>query len=681
MDASSIELRTNIQDWDEGDVHSWLTTLGLPQYENQIREHRVSGEVLCLMDAESLREVGITTIGQRLAILKAVYQLKLAHQIPIEAGHYVPPSEVEERQEQRSVDKMFDLLREQAERLRTLEDENRRLSETVHSCLDDINSLRSSTAPRQPEAESPVARAPSFKWASFVKSSRSPTKPTAETIIESPQSSPQRAEHEFNASGSRTNNTTTFPSTDKRTQPQPVQYGSNSSTSTAPPVQNAPKPSRQDSSDNLKSFKVSLDDPAWKVLPAALKKYKINNDDWQNYAMFICYGSPGNRIERCLSYDEKPLLLFQRLKESKKNPVFMLKHIKDIRSPIAVAQQKQAARKANSDTSSVKSPPLASAAIASQGQTQPHQRPLPPKLLVDSRVNGIAPGLNTAGANGQGGWPDIVMSPAADNKDRADEFGQAAESSKSHSSYASVVTASSTTLNDHDGPAASNVREIPPSTGVSYAVAIYPYMAEQEDEFDVVVGDTFIILSRARGWWVVQRDPAGSGLVEPDTSKQGWVPAGCLLETNVPVASAIAEATARGNMSTLPGSTPILPLSILSTSFPGIALMDYKKKGDEELDLAKDDSLRVFKRYNHWSYAVKEESGDRGWVPSWFIGKVPPTAGAPATPSTSGPSHQFGSALEGDSRFAGDASASHQAQVSPMSSAFPIIQTRTTAVA
>ena len=65
-----------------------------------------------------------------------------------------------------------------------------------------------------------------------------------------------------------------------------------------------PRPLRQDSSDNLKSFKVSLDDPAWKVLPAALKKYKINNDDWQNYAMFICYGSPGKvRIYRVLTYD------------------------------------------------------------------------------------------------------------------------------------------------------------------------------------------------------------------------------------------------------------------------------------------------------------------------------------------------------------------------------------------
>ena len=120
-------------------------------------------------------------------------------------------------------------------------------------------------------------------------------------------------------------------------------------------------------------------------------------------------------------------------------------------------------------------------------------------------------------------------------------------------------------------------------------------------------GDTFIILSRARGWWVVQRDPEGSGQVEPDTSKQGWVPAGCLLETNVPVATAIAEATARGGPQHSPpqspgGRTPILPLSILSTSFPGIALMDYKKKGEEELNLAKDDYLRVFKRYNHWSY-------------------------------------------------------------------------------
>lgn len=64
------------------------------------------------------------------------------------------------------------------------------------------------------------------------------------------------------------------------------------------------------------------------MLPAALKKYNIN-DDWRLYALFICYGGNGESTgtERCLSYDEKPLLLFQRLKDSGQSPVFMLRHI------------------------------------------------------------------------------------------------------------------------------------------------------------------------------------------------------------------------------------------------------------------------------------------------------------------------------------------------------------------
>ena len=78
---------------------------------------------------------------------------------------------------------------------------------------------------------------------------------------------------------------------------QPDTHGINSVPSTfqlsAPPP---PRRPRQKNSDNLKSFKVSLDDPAWKVLPAAMRKYKIDDDDWQNYAMFICYGPPSTSL-------------------------------------------------------------------------------------------------------------------------------------------------------------------------------------------------------------------------------------------------------------------------------------------------------------------------------------------------------------------------------------------------
>lgn len=192
----------------------------------------------------------------------------------------------------------------------------------------------------------------------------------------------------------------------------------------------------------------------------------------------------GNRIERCLSYDEKPLLLFQKLKDAKKNPVFMLKHIKDIRSPIAVAQQKQAARKASESSSAKTTPALQAQGLPLHSHSQSQDAHIiPPKLDAGGILGNAAPGLMTggAGAGAQSGWPE-VMSPAAEKERTPDELGpdgsklmNGAGSSGSGSADASEVTT----------PAI--VREIPQSTGVSYAVAIYPYMAEQEDEFDVVV--------------------------------------------------------------------------------------------------------------------------------------------------------------------------------------------------
>jgi hypothetical protein len=196
----------------------------------------------------------------------------------------------------------------------------------------------------------------------------------------------------------------------------------------------------------------------------------------------------GNRIERCLSYDEKPLLLFQKLKDASKNPVFMLKHIKDIRSPIAVAQQKQAARKASGDPSSSKLKPATS-------HTRTPSRP--PRLQVHSDASAnVVPPLMT-GTSAQPGWPE-VLSPAADNKDREDTVDRerskgasGSEPPKSAVPHTATATAASD-QNETGTPA----REVPVTAEISYAVAIYPYMAEQEDEFDVVVYVSLFLHSR-----------------------------------------------------------------------------------------------------------------------------------------------------------------------------------------
>lgn len=70
----------------------------------------------------------------------------------------------------------------------------------------------------------------------------------------------------------------------------------------------------------FKSFKVSMEDPCYRVLPAALRKYNINAD-WRQYALYIVHGD----MERCLGLEEKPLILFKQLDREGRKPMFMLR--------------------------------------------------------------------------------------------------------------------------------------------------------------------------------------------------------------------------------------------------------------------------------------------------------------------------------------------------------------------
>lgn len=188
----------------------------------------------------------------------------------------------------------------------------------------------------------------------------------------------------------------------------------------------------------------------------------------------------------------------------------MLKHIKDIRSPIAVAQQKHAARKASSVISQE-----TAAAIATHG----HQKTAstsrtghrPPRLEVQDLSNSnLTPPVRF---NSQPSWlENNGLSPGIDPL-RNDDNALAPNSAtvqNSHLSISNMTYGGSTLVAPSPSPSTmgqdtirtkSDVdnlenanggfasREMLPAVnnGVSYAVAIYPYMAEQDDEFDVVV--------------------------------------------------------------------------------------------------------------------------------------------------------------------------------------------------
>lgn len=83
----------------------------------------------------------------------------------------------------------------------------------------------------------------------------------------------------------------------------------------------APSSARNDV-EIFKSFRVGMDDPCSKVLPAALRKYNINADS-TDYSLFIVYGDK----EEELGESDKPLRKFKRYDGEGKKPMFMLRKI------------------------------------------------------------------------------------------------------------------------------------------------------------------------------------------------------------------------------------------------------------------------------------------------------------------------------------------------------------------
>jgi hypothetical protein len=68
------------------------------------------------------------------------------------------------------------------------------------------------------------------------------------------------------------------------------------STTTTATTSSRSRPSRERGKDAvsnpMKSFRVNLDDPCWKVLPAAMKKYDVKGKE-EDYRLYITYGDVG----------------------------------------------------------------------------------------------------------------------------------------------------------------------------------------------------------------------------------------------------------------------------------------------------------------------------------------------------------------------------------------------------
>ncbi|KAL1844383.1 hypothetical protein VTJ49DRAFT_62 [Mycothermus thermophilus] len=399
---------TIISEWTAEECADFIASIGVQQYADRFLENEIVGEALVALHHEDLKAMGINSVGHRLTILKSVYDVKKAQDVPIEPDHYMPPTAEAEAQTTmatlKDIKHLVEQLRLRDERIALYEQDLRRLTEDfkrlredvlpalrlvkdVQQPLPTVNSAQAYESTLSPPAPTPVsAGQPSagLKRQYSTKKIMLGTTPKAtspshlqtthdRSIVEQaldPTSAAERAVMSSShlaamngAAGSSTSPSYPSPNIPSPTSPptgmmsgttlgarsyrdpnQPTsssrsaystddhysgasstQTSSSSKTATAPRRMQTPAPETPGAASNasveiFKSFRVSMDDPCYKVLPAALKKYQINAP-WDQYALYIVYGNE----ERCLGLDEKPLILFKQLDKEGKKPMFMLR--------------------------------------------------------------------------------------------------------------------------------------------------------------------------------------------------------------------------------------------------------------------------------------------------------------------------------------------------------------------
>ncbi|KAF3019032.1 hypothetical protein G7054_g3708 [Neopestalotiopsis clavispora] len=385
---------TIISEWTADECADFVATIGLQQYSDRFIENEIVGEALIALLHDDLKSMGIASVGHRLTILKSVYDVKKAQDVPVESDHYLPLSADAEAQYAtatlKDIKNLVEQLRLRDERMSLVEQDLQRLTEDYRRLREDmLPALRLAKNAQQPlpnvnsrdnqgysyesSTISPPAPTPSSTQPSLMRQystkklilgttpkNMSPShlqvtheRPSVEQTLD-PASAAERAVMSsshlaaMNGSGAATSPgyspnmpSPTSPPTmgggtlgsrsyrsDQPTPSNRTTFSENDhygSKQPAPPRRlQTPAPDTPGSSsasvEIFKSFRVSMDDPCYKVLPAALKKYQIN-EPWDKYALYIVYGDQ----ERCLGLDEKPLILFKQLDKEGKKPMFMLR--------------------------------------------------------------------------------------------------------------------------------------------------------------------------------------------------------------------------------------------------------------------------------------------------------------------------------------------------------------------
>lgn len=76
-ESEEVQSSIDLLGWNAWDVAGFLSDIGLAQHIEAFSDAQIDGESLSVLDTEMLVDLGVTSVGQRIRLLRAVYDVKL----------------------------------------------------------------------------------------------------------------------------------------------------------------------------------------------------------------------------------------------------------------------------------------------------------------------------------------------------------------------------------------------------------------------------------------------------------------------------------------------------------------------------------------------------------------------------------------------------------------------------
>lgn len=366
--------------WKNDQVLLWLRNSQQPEdVLESFRIHNITGLTLPMLNSQELKEMGISSLPQRLKILSDIRSLLIEKNQGINLGNLNDEhpllSELQSTILSTSLIKTISkgIVDETSSQLivnsvieKTAEEDRRKREKDFHSLSSKINKLKEEVLPILKEIQdnkplpSPLPTA-SEKFIAdtnhHIHSNANTSTSTVNSPIipESPPNIPNTSKSPRNANflnrkTASIDNPTTLASSNSHLSQAPIspelnrrsslqhqhqhhpssqlaRSTSTTSVSSSHPQrarESSPKLGSSASNDTLKQLRAKTEDPCYKILQAAMRSHRLDRSEWRKYVLVICYG--GDK-ERVLRYEEKPVVAFKELNELGLSPSIMLRQV------------------------------------------------------------------------------------------------------------------------------------------------------------------------------------------------------------------------------------------------------------------------------------------------------------------------------------------------------------------